>query len=170
MLGKVCIENDGYGVSWTQLYGVFNKRPGPTAREFINTLQMTNSAPIGSLVNPAVALVTQNQRRSLLIIQNNSTATSPDSAPTFYVGFGTSPVIGQDLALPPGVGIVLDVRVPSDAIYVGLGPYVNSGSTVVVQGVVKESQITNPDVDTANIAETGQLNELIQLLQKYLQG
>jgi hypothetical protein len=159
--------------SWTQLrLGAFNQRPlktGPqAAREFVNKLRMTNSVPIGATTSANIALVGANEKRSLLIMQNNSTATSPDSAPTMYFGFGNQPKIGYDLALPPGVGIVLDVRVPGDAIYVGFGPFVNTGGSTVIQGVIKEGGISDPANDTANIAETGQIGELIRLLKKAL--
>ena len=170
MLGKCLIPNTGYDVTWTQLgIGAFNARPLPTAgvKQFVNKLRMTNSVPIGSTTPSTAALVGANEQRALLILQNNSTATSPDSAPTFFFGFGTQPKIGYDLALPPGVGIVLDVRVPSDAIYVAFGPFTNGGGTALIQGVCKEGGITDPAGDTANMVDLGQLAQLLkQLLAK----
>lgn len=157
-------------VAVTTLRTALNKRPPPTARQYSNTLRMTNTAPIGANTSPAISVVTVNAQRALLIIQNNSVAdtTTGDFAPTFYIGFGMTPVVGQDLALPPGVGIVFDVRTPIDAIYVSQGPFNNASSTVVIQGVVKEGSITNPQGDTANIAETGQLQQLVSRIDKLL--
>jgi hypothetical protein len=171
---KTLIPDTGFDPSWTNLgRGAFNARQvqaDQLGRQFSNKLRMTNSVPIGTSTDPTVALVGTNEHRALLIIQNNSTAdlTTGDFAPIFYIGFGTSPVIGFELGLPPGVGIVLDVRVPSDAIYVGLGPFNNSSGTVVIQGVVKEGGITDSAGDTANIADTGALSQLVALFQQFL--
>jgi hypothetical protein len=122
--------------------------------------------PIGRTTVSTAALVGANEQRALLILQNNSTATAPDAAPTMYFGFGTQPTVGYDLALPPGVGIVLDVRVPSDAIYVAFGPF--SGASVKIQGVCKEGGVTDPLGDTVNMTDTGQIAQLITLLQRLL--
>ena len=98
----------------------------------------TNSVPITQSTLSNIALLNQNTKRKLLLIQNNSTATSPDVAPTFYIGFGQTAQVGLGLGLAPGVGVVLDVSCPSDAIYVTLGPSTNTGGTVVIQGVAVE--------------------------------
>jgi len=172
MLGKVLIP-DGEAASdpsWTLLgHGAFNERPylgAAGSRQFVNKLRMTNSVPIGTTTDVTQALVGTNEQRALLIMQNNSTATSPDFAPTMYFGFGTQPVVGYDLALPPGVGIVLDVRVPADAIYVGFGP--SSGASVLIQGVIKEGGVTDPVGDTTNMTDTAQMAQLVSLLKKAL--
>jgi len=172
-MGKCLIPDGeaGSDVSWTVLgRGAFNGRPptGPSLRVFVNKLRMTNSVPIGASTVSSVALVGTNEQRALLILQNNSNAVSPDSAPTFYFGFGTQPTVGYDLALPPGVGIVLDVRVPSDSIYVAFGPFVNSGGTTLIQGVCKEGGITDPTGDTVNMTDTTQMQLLISLLRQAL--
>lgn len=163
---RTLIADQAYDPAWTDLAaGALNPGTDPGALvAFNNTLKMTNSVPIGSTTPADQAVVAQNAQRALLIIQNNSTATSPDYAPTFYIGFGVQANVGYDLALPPGVGIVLDVRVPIDAVYVAFGPY--SGSSVVIQGVIKEGGITDPSHDTANSVESRQLEQLIQLVAK----
>lgn len=172
MLGKVLIPDGeaGSDPSWTvRGLGAFNgRRATGSLRQYVNKLRMTNSVPIGATTNVAVALVGANETRALLILQNNSTATSPDAAPTFYFGFGTQPTVGSDLALPPGVGMVLDVRTPADAIYVGFGPFINTGGTVVIQGVVKEGGVTDPEGDTVNMSDTEDLRRLVLLLQQAL--
>lgn len=174
MLGKVLIPNTGYDPSWTVLgFGAFNARQsrvGGGVRQFINKLRMTNSVPIGATTVVTAALVGANEQRALLILQNNSTATSPDSAPTFYFGFGTQPQIGFDLALPPGVGLVLDVRVPADAIYVAFGPFTNGGGTARIQGVCKEGGVTDPVGDTVNMTDTATLARMVNLLEQLLGG
>jgi hypothetical protein len=171
MLGKVLIP-DANDPVWTQLgVGAFNARPLPGiqgARQFVNKLRMTNSVPIGSSTAVTAAVVGANEQRALLILQNNSTATGPDSAPTFFFGFGTQPQVGFSLALPPGVGIVLDVRVPSDAIYVAFGPSVNGGGTRVIQGVCAEGGVTDPIGDTVNMNDSGQIGQLVALLRQVL--
>jgi hypothetical protein len=173
MLGKVLIP-DGEAASdpsWTILgRGAFNERQqlGEGSRQLVNKLRMTNSVPIGATTDITQALVGVNEQRCLLIMQNNSTATSPDSAPTMFFGFGTQPTIGGDLALPPGVGIVLDVRVPADAIYVGFGPFSNGGGSTVIQGVIKEGGVTDPAGDTVNMTDTVQMGQLITLLKRAL--
>lgn len=177
MLGK-CLIPDGEAasdVSWTVLgRGAFNGRapivPGTGVRQFVNKLRMTNSVPIGTSTSNALALVGTNEQRALLILQNNSIATSPDSAPTMYFGFGTQAVVGYDLALPPGVGIVLDVRVPSDAIYVAFGPFSNGGGTTRIQGVCKEGGVSDPAGDTSNMADTGQLSRLVSLVTELVKA
>lgn len=171
MSGSVLITDTGYDVNWTQLgRGAFNaRRLSGSLRQYTNKLRMTNSVPIGPTTASNIALIGANEQRALLIIQNNSTATSPDSAPTFFIGFGTQPTVGQDLALPPGVGIVLDVRTPSDAIYVAFGPMVNGGGSVVIAGVVKEGGVTDPAGDTVNMGDTGQIAELVRVLKQAFQ-
>lgn len=104
----------------------------------------THTIPISGNSGGALAILTQNLKRNLLVIQNNSTATSPDAAPTFYIGFGQLAQIGQGMALPPGVGVVFDIVCPRDAVYLTIGPAVNSGGTVVTQGCVVEGGLTPP--------------------------
>lgn len=171
MLGKVLIP-DGEAASdpsWTvRGFGAFNgRRSVGQIRQFVNKLRMTNSVPIGATTDVTAALVGTNENRALLIMQNNSTATSPDSAPTFFFGFGTQPQVGFDLALPPGVGIVMDVRTPADAIYVAFGPFNNSNGTVLIQGVIKEGGVTDPLGDTVNMSDTDDLRKLVTLLTQY---
>jgi hypothetical protein len=173
MLGKVLIP-DGEAASdpsWTVMgFGAFASRQDiGNARQYVNKLRMTNTVPIGPTTLSTRALVGVNEQRALLILQNNSDATvAGDTAPTMYFGFGTQPVVGQDLALPPGVGLVLDVRCPADAIYVAFGPFVNAGGSTVIQGMVKEGGVTDPLQDTANMSDTGQLATIIALIRQAL--
>lgn len=102
----------------------------------------THSIPVSEDSGGVLAILTQNLKRNLLIIQNNSTATSPDAAPTFYISFGQLAQQGQGLGLPPGVGIVLDIICPRDAVYLTIGPSIDTGSSVVTQGVVVEGGLS----------------------------
>jgi hypothetical protein len=102
----------------------------------------THSIPVSEDSGGVLAILTQNLKRNLLIIQNNSTATAPDAAPIFYISFGQLAQQGQGLGLPPGVGIVLDIICPRDAVYLTIGPSVDTGSSVVTQGVVVEGGLS----------------------------
>lgn len=92
------------------------------------------SVPINASTSITAPVLSLNYQRNALIVQNNSTATSPDVAATFYVGFNAQPSVGISLTLPPGVGIAFDIICPRDSIYVLFAG--NSGATSVVQGVV----------------------------------
>lgn len=152
-------------VGVTSIAAAISRRQPPSARGYVNTLLMTPPIVIGPNVTPDIALATQNFARALLLIQNTSFATvAGDVAPSMYFGFGMSPTVGQGLELPPGVGIVLDVRVPANAIYCALGPSINTGASVVVGGIIQEGGISDPASDTVNITETGQLATLVKLL------
>jgi hypothetical protein len=76
-----------------------------------------------------------NYQRNLLIVQNNSTATSPDTTPIFYINFNAQVAsAGLGIALAAGIGIVFDIICPRDSVYllqVGGG-----GASLVVAGVV----------------------------------
>jgi len=93
--------------------------------------------PIPSNVLTQVAILPANGKRAWLLIQNNSTAGSGGTAPTLYVAFdgpvsGTLPV-GLNLAIPAGQGILLDRRVPCNAIFV---LYAGGAGTFTAQGVI----------------------------------
>jgi hypothetical protein len=82
-----------------------------------------------------VPVLSLNDQRNGLLIQNNSTATSPDVAATFYIGFNAQPQAGLAVAvLPNGGGVLFDIICPRDAIYVLV--FGNTGASSVVQGAV----------------------------------
>jgi hypothetical protein len=78
-----------------------------------------------------------NYQRTLLVIQNNSTANSPDTTPIFYVNFNAQvSSAGLGLALAAGIGIVFDIICPRDSVYVlQVG---GGGASLVVAGVVAQ--------------------------------
>jgi hypothetical protein len=92
------------------------------------------SVPINANTQTLTPVLSLNMYRNSLIVQNNSTATAPDVAPTFYIGFNAQPQVGLSLALAPGAGLLFDIITPRDSIYVQVAGGV--GASVVVQGVV----------------------------------
>jgi hypothetical protein len=157
-------------VSVTTLAAMLSRRPVNQTRRYFNTLKMTGSVKLSQNTDPNVAVATENGQRALLVLQNTSFATvAGDVAPTMYFGFGITVAVGDGIALPPGVGMVLDVRVPIDAIYCTVGPFVNTGSSVFIDGIVEEGGITDPDHDTANISPTGDLRDLTAQLARLIQ-
>lgn len=92
------------------------------------------SVPILASTPLNVPVLSLNMARNALLIQNNSTATAPDIAPTFWLGFNAQPQVGLALSLPPGAGILFDIITPRDALYVTIAGAV--GATAVTQGVV----------------------------------
>lgn len=92
------------------------------------------SVPILSSTPANVPVLSLNMMRNALVIQNNSTATSPDVAPNFYIGFNAQPQAGLALALAPGAGILFDIICPRDAVYVLIAG--GTGASQIIQGAV----------------------------------
>jgi hypothetical protein len=138
-----------YDEEWTQLNdGVFNAyvaNLGVLANPVLGYQNKNRSAtiPIGPNTKSFLALVGLNVKRSSILMQNNSTASGSDVAPTMYFNFGALAQVGIGIGLAPGVGLVLDQNVQADALYVTFGPSVNTGATVVIQGAVLETSRTD---------------------------
>lgn len=96
-----------------------------------STMPITQSNATG-----ASPLLAGNNKRNFLCIQNNCTATSPDTTPLLYIGFNAQPTPGYSLALTAGEAVLWDYIVPRDAIYILLGSYTNTGSTLVIAGAI----------------------------------
>jgi hypothetical protein len=94
------------------------------------------SVPIIAATPANVPVLSLNMERNALIVQNNSTATSPDVAPTFYIGFNSQPQVGFSLAVPPLSGILFDIITPRDAVYIAIAG--GTGVSVVTQGIVMQ--------------------------------
>lgn len=92
------------------------------------------SVPILPSTPSNVPVLSLNMSRNALVIQNNSTATSPDIAPNFYIGFNAQPQAGLALTLAPLAGLLFDIITPRDAIYVLIAG--GSGLSQIIQGVV----------------------------------
>lgn len=92
------------------------------------------SVPILPTTPGNVPVLGLNMQRNALVIQNNSTATAPDVAPNFYLGFNAQPQVGLALTLAPGAGILFDIITPRDSIYVVIAG--GAGASQIVQGAV----------------------------------
>jgi hypothetical protein len=134
-----------YEPGWTRLDdGIFNEVPFadvPRPASQINNVNAvsTTTTAITAATSSVRALMVANAKRRLLVIQNNSNATTAgDVPPTFFIAFGQQAAVGVGLGLPPGVGIVLDYACPIDSVYITIGPFSNAGGSVVIQGAAVE--------------------------------
>jgi hypothetical protein len=93
--------------------------------------------PIASAAGVISTILTANDKRLSLLIQNNSSATAPDVAPTLYVGFNIQPGLNNgSLALPPGLGFfwgASELPPRDNILVVFLG---GSGATQILAGSV----------------------------------
>jgi hypothetical protein len=146
--GANMLMPSAYDDIWTALDdGVFNDYPTPltdeqvaaNSRKGYRNRNRSATVPIGPNTVPITALVGLNEKRVQILMQNNSTATGTDVAPTMYFNFGAQAIVGIGIGLAPGVGLVLDNNVQADALYVTFGPSVNTGDSVVIQGAVLET-------------------------------
>ena len=139
---------DGNGPVTAPIDPSFPIQPTPGPQEFdpgisipfgISIIRWRNpttfqSVPIILSTPTNTPVLSLNMERNALLIQNNSTATSPDVPPTFYIGFNAQPQVGLALAIAPLAGILFDIITPRDSIFLLQAGGV--GATVVVQGVV----------------------------------
>jgi hypothetical protein len=107
----------------------------PTAQVQWNNPTTAAVTPIVAATPSQTPVLSLNYQRNLLIIQNNSTATAPDTTPVFYVSFNASvSAPGFGLALAAGIGIVFDIICPRDSVFISqVG---GGGGTLVVAGIV----------------------------------
>lgn len=134
----------------------FNAPNGESDRDWYNpttfsTVQLiatlgTTGGNIGSVVanNIPLPVLQLNYQRNCLIIQNQSTATAPDTTPIFYVDFNKQPSLLGSLALPAGLGILFDYICPRDAVFISFGPFTDGGSTTVIAGMVVQGTYAPP--------------------------
>lgn len=136
------ISNETYEVGFTKHNrAYFNARPiDPAALDLsqvaVNPADNFDWATNATIVpipinwNPAVPVVLADPLRNLLVIQNMSTGDTAggDVLPTLIVGLNGPVSINPGAAtnpltmtFPAGLGLVLDVRVPTNAIYVAWG-------------------------------------------------
>lgn len=118
--------------------------PTPPATGYRNPCTSSTIPIVGAASGTPILVA--NERRSLMVLQNNSFATAAgDVPPVLWFAFGRPAVPGQCQGLAAatvangvGEGIVLDVVVPRDSLYVTFGPSINTGGTVQVLGAVTE--------------------------------
>lgn len=131
------VPNEGYDVSWTRMDGrdfhsytpqETNQETHPLLADGVQEFPwLSRCASVQVLANTSTTkpVLLADNYRNLLILQNSSTIVtgSGDTAPTLFVNFDqiANPPPGATayaLALAPGVGIVLDTRVPLNSLYV----------------------------------------------------
>lgn len=136
------ICNEAYEVGFTKHNrAYFNARPlDPNgfdpARDPTNPADNFEWAANATIIpiplnwNPLTPIVLADPRRNLLVIQNNSVGNSAggDVLPTLVVGLdgpvslaGGAATNPLTMNFPAGLGLVLDERVPTNAIYVAWG-------------------------------------------------
>ena len=97
---------------------------------------LTVPLTLGNTAVGSGAVLQANYLRTCLVIQNTSTATSPDTTPTFFVGFNQPPQLlgntGLAIGLAAGTGIVFDEATPRDTIFVIAGTFSNAGGSTIV--------------------------------------
>ncbi len=163
------IANEGYEIGFTKHdRAYFNARPGALggfdpsqqpvkpADHFPWTAkggQVAIVGVVGALPNP---LLLADPLRNLLIIKNNSASGGVgDVPPILSIGLdgpvtatpngGSAgfPFNNFTLNLEPGVGIVLDTRVPTNAIYAAWGPFTNASGLMVFGGSLMYGRTLN---------------------------
>jgi hypothetical protein len=123
---------------------------GESARDWTNptsyaTVPILGSNSIFTAQTGGLPVLSLNMKRNSLIIQNQSSAvTAGDVAPTLYVGFNVQAIVGQSLALAPGLGFFWGASdtPPRDSIFITIGPYQNAGASVVIAGCIVQGTYT----------------------------
>jgi hypothetical protein len=169
---RTLIANEGYEIGWTQFDGLFFNQPLPLTivnGVAVPTPSPANqqdpslnfdwgtqlyTIPLNSGSQGQILQV--DNFRNLLVIQNNSVASGTDIAPTLFVavdGPVQTLVVSNPtpntfaynalVALSPGEGVILDVRVPRNALYSVWGSYVNTGNSVFINGTLSYGRTTN---------------------------
>jgi len=150
------IANEGYEVGWVRSWPFFNQPlplladgsraplPGQNPTNEFPWVSRGYSIVIPVSVNPNTPLLLEDNWRNLLILQNNSVATSPDTAPNLFIALdgpvqsitvGTASFPYNALSLAPGEGLLLDTRILGNALYFAWGAFSNGGGTAVVFGM-----------------------------------
>lgn len=158
------IPNEGYEIGWVKGRPFFNQPPPPVTVIGPNGAPVTISAPqpnqnptndypwvsrgysivIPQNISTQVPLLLEDNYRNLLLLQNNSVATSPDTAPNLFIALdgpvqsiqrGTNTFPFNAISLAPGEGLLLDTRIFGNALYFAWGAFVNTGNTAVVFGM-----------------------------------
>lgn len=166
---RTLICNEGYEVGFTKhnrpyfnarpwAPGAFDPAQDPTdpADNFDWTAKgaiVPIVGAIGAIANP---LLLADPLRNLLIIQNNSASGGAgDVPPILSIGLdgpvsptpnGGSPGFpfnNFSLNLVPGEGIVLDVRVPTNAIYAAWGVFTNTSGLLIIGGSLTYGRTLN---------------------------
>lgn len=151
------ISNEGYEVGFTKHdRPYFNARPDATQLDpAVYSQDPTDQFPwlsrgsplaIPFNVDPSQPILLADNYRNLLIIQNNSQGGATDVMPVLSINLDgpvapTSNLVGGSvnplgLSLAPGVGILLDTRIITNALYVRWGVSTNGGAGTFFPGAV----------------------------------
>jgi hypothetical protein len=159
----VLIPNEGYEIGWVKARPFFNQPLPPTVLpdgSMVPTTTLPNQnptnefpwvcrgypIPIPANINGNTPLLLEDNTRSLLIIQNNSSVSvAGDVAPNLLIsldgpvhflvsGLGVNYAINA-LVLVPGEGLLMDTRVLGNALYFAWGPATNTGGSVITYGI-----------------------------------
>lgn len=107
----------------------------------------TSRIPVPLALNPNVAVLNASVLRNYMLIQNNSTAIAPDTAPNLLVNLDGPVDTAQQqqyVNVPPTFGLVFDTRVPSNPIFLAWGSFNDGGGTAIVGAVVWSGYMQNP--------------------------
>lgn len=163
---RTLIPNEGYEVGWVKARPFFNQplttQTGPGGIPLPNIVPNQNptnefdwasrgyALVIPASINPNQPLLLEDNFRNLLIIQNNSRATAPDTAPTLFMsldgpvqsvtiplnpGPGGVTYPYNAIALAPSEGLLLDKRILGNSLYFAWGAFVNTGQSAGVFGM-----------------------------------
>jgi hypothetical protein len=114
--------------------GTFTRKTWGTPFSLLPTVAAAVNPPINQTF-----MATAQAARKMLTIQNNSSATPTDTAPTLWIAFGIPATPGACIGIAPGAGIAYEVNPPQEEIFITWGAYSNSGATAVIQGVIEQS-------------------------------
>lgn len=154
------IANEGYEVAWTRSSEYFNQ-PLPRLADGsqpIPNQNPTNQFPwvsrghavvIPGNINVNVPLLLEDNFRNLLILQNNSAATTAgDVPPNLFISLdgpvqfvtiasvaGPVSYAYNALTLVPGEGLLLDTRILGNALFFAWGVASNAGGSVGIFGM-----------------------------------
>jgi hypothetical protein len=106
----------------------------------------TSRIPVPLSLNPNVAVLNASVLRNYMLIQNNSTAISPDTAPNLLVNLDGPVDTSQQqqyVNVPPTFGLVFDTRVPSNPIFLAWGSFADAGGSAIVGAVVWSGYMQN---------------------------
>lgn len=172
---RALIAHDPYDVAWTRLDHRFFNQTASNETDFQQAI--SNFVPDHDLTNEydwvsngqllPITLGTPTQQpllladnyRNLILVQNNSSAVAPDTAPNLFMSINgpvtfSTQLVGTPVPAPvsfsvnaitfaPGVGLLLDERIFANAIYFAWGAFANSGNTVLVNGICAYGRTPN---------------------------
>lgn len=165
------IANEGYEVAFTKHdRPYFNARPIDPAAfdpnqsplnpadnfEWTSRCAIIPIPLVATNLTPSQPVVLSDPYRNLLLVQNNSAGNTSggDVLPFLMVGLD-GPVLppvpgtpaGQPnpfaLALAPGVGVIFDTRVPTNAIYIQWGGFTNATASFVAGAICMYGRTLN---------------------------